>query len=100
MKRIADIDAALAGTRTMIIGGRKVPVCNMPPVWASDAANRLAEGNPFAATYVDGATARHFSLRSDAAGLDVSEVAQRYGGGGHKHAAGFKVPLGWEGDEA
>ena len=27
-----------------------------------------------------------------AGGLDVSEVAKRHGGGGHKAAAGFQVP--------
>jgi nanoRNase/pAp phosphatase (c-di-AMP/oligoRNAs hydrolase) len=25
--------------------------------------------------------------------LDVSKIAQRYGGGGHRNAAGFSVPL-------
>jgi nanoRNase/pAp phosphatase (c-di-AMP/oligoRNAs hydrolase) len=28
-------------------------------------------------------------LRSDKAGRDVSAIAKRHGGGGHKHAAGF-----------
>ena len=34
-----------------------------------------------------------FSMRSrtEADGLDVAEIAQRYGGGGHRHAAGFEV---------
>lgn len=31
------------------------------------------------------------SLYSDRADVDVSEVAKRYGGGGHKHAAGFQT---------
>jgi nanoRNase/pAp phosphatase (c-di-AMP/oligoRNAs hydrolase) len=25
-------------------------------------------------------------------GIDVAEVAKQYGGGGHRHAAGFSVP--------
>jgi hypothetical protein len=33
-----------------------------------------------------------FSLRSALDGLDVSEIAKRFGGGGHLHAAGFKRP--------
>jgi nanoRNase/pAp phosphatase (c-di-AMP/oligoRNAs hydrolase) len=37
-------------------------------------------------------TSAIFSLRSTEEGLDVSEIAKLYGGGGHKHAAGFKVP--------
>ena len=32
-----------------------------------------------------------FSLRSEEGGLDVSEIAKKFGGGGHKHSAGFKV---------
>jgi len=26
-------------------------------------------------------------------GLDVSEIAEKFGGGGHKHAAGFTIPM-------
>ena len=37
---------------------------------------------------------RTFSLRSADGGMDVSEVAKRYGGGGHAKAAGFTVPWG------
>lgn len=35
-------------------------------------------------------------LRSMDGGVDVSAVARGYGGGGHAHAAGFKLPLGVE----
>jgi nanoRNase/pAp phosphatase (c-di-AMP/oligoRNAs hydrolase) len=36
-----------------------------------------------------------FSLRSsENGGLDVSAVAALFGGGGHKHAAGFRVDMG------
>jgi len=34
---------------------------------------------------------RVFSLRSNDEGVDVSEVAKQYGGGGHRNASGFKV---------
>lgn len=44
------------------------------------------------------ADGRIFSLRSTDAGADVSEIAKRYGGGGHRNASGFKMPIGWEGD--
>ena len=87
--------------RYMVIGGVRVPVANLPYTMASDAANALAEGNPFAACYFDNGSGRRvFSLRSKAEGLDVSEIAVRYGGGGHARAAGFSMPLGWEGDKA
>lgn len=95
-----NLDALLdASTRTMRIGGHLVPVANVPFYMASDAGNVLAEGNPFAATYFDRADGqRQFSLRSDSGGANVSEIAKVYGGGGHKHAAGFMVSNGWEGD--
>jgi nanoRNase/pAp phosphatase (c-di-AMP/oligoRNAs hydrolase) len=73
-----------------------VPVVNLPYMMASEAANRLAEGEPFAAAYFDRADARVFSLRSRG---DVSAIAKAYGGGGHRNAAGFQGPIGWEGDE-
>lgn len=34
---------------------------------------------------------RQWSLRSTDAGIDVSEIAKQFGGGGHKHAAGFET---------
>ncbi|HEX8994189.1 MAG TPA: DHHA1 domain-containing protein, partial [Candidatus Paceibacterota bacterium] len=34
------------------------------------------------------------SLRSDGSNVDVSKIAQKYGGGGHAGAAGFFVPNG------
>jgi len=29
---------------------------------------------------------------------DVSAIAKSYGGGGHRNASGFRMPIGWEGD--
>ncbi len=78
--------------RPMTIGGVTVPTANVPVMYASDAGNMMAKGAPFSATYVDTLHSRVFSLRSTDAGLDVSDVAKRYGGGGHRNAAGFKVP--------
>ncbi|PWC98011.1 phosphohydrolase [Azospirillum sp. TSO5] len=91
-------DLLLSSTRQMVIGGVPVPAANLPWSMASDGGNRLSVGQPFAASYYDGKDARHFSLRSQADGADVSEIARRYGGGGHARAAGFRMPLGWEGD--
>lgn len=34
---------------------------------------------------------KNFSLRSRLDGADVSEIAKKLGGGGHKHAAGFSI---------
>lgn len=74
------------------IGGHRVPVVNASLFMASELAGELAEGNAFAAVYAE--TDKHvtWSLRSRAPdGIDVSEIAKQFGGGGHKHAAGFKV---------
>lgn len=56
------------------------------------------DGARVAACYWDTPEGRVFSLRSTDTGPDVSEIAKAYGGGGHAHAAGFRVPLGWEGE--
>lgn len=74
----------------------EVPVVSVPYFMASDCAGIMAkeyqEGKLFAAAYYDTATHRVFSLRSAPEGSDVAKIAQAYGGGGHKHAAGFSVP--------
>lgn len=78
--------------RTMVIAGHVVPVCNVPYTMSSDAGHIMAEHAPFAACYSDGPDGRHFSLRSrKGTGMDVSEIAKLYGGGGHANASGFKV---------
>jgi uncharacterized protein len=111
-KHHKDIAELLEVTRReMNIGGHVVWVANLPYTMASDAAHTLCKTpmidprdgvgllNPpaFAATYYDGAQGRFFSLRS-VGDFDVSEIAKKYGGGGHKNAAGFKQPVGWEGE--
>ncbi len=78
--------------RQMVIGHYDVPVASLPYTLASDAGHLMAQGQPFAACYYDKAEGRVFSLRSTDDGVDVSEVAKLYGGGGHARAAGFTVP--------
>lgn len=78
--------------RRMVIAGYDVPVASLPYTLVSDAAHAMAQGEPFAACYWDTAEGRVFGLRAADDGMDVSEVAKRYGGGGHAKAAGFKVP--------
>lgn len=89
--------------REMIIGGHWVPVCSLPKTLTSDAGSLMCapykssnlQGEivtpPFAACYWDTDQGRVFSLRSRDAGMDVSEIAKIYGGGGHRNAAGFRV---------
>lgn len=80
-----------------------VPAGNLPYTMAADAAHALLTrdfyGAPsddqrhrFAACYCWKPQTVYFSLRSEDGGLDVGEIAKCYGGGGHKHAAGFEVP--------
>lgn len=78
--------------RRMTIGGYDVPVASLPYTMSSDAGHQMSQGEPFAACYWDTAESRTFSLRSADDGLDVSDIAKEYGGGGHAKAAGFKVP--------
>lgn len=80
--------------RRMVIGDYDVPVASLPYTMVSDAAHLMALGEPFAACYWDTDEGRVFGLRSTDDGVDVSDVAKQYGGGGHAKAAGFKVPRG------
>jgi uncharacterized protein len=91
-KQAKDINELLQNKFRMTLGGTEVWVANLPYTLCSDAGHILAQDEPFGATfYLDGKSAI-FSLRSTEDGIDVSEIAKLYGGGGHKHAAGFKVP--------
>lgn len=85
-----------AGMNEIEVLGHKVPAVNAPFTMASDIGNILANipGVPFSVTYYDTLLERRFSLRSTDKGLDVSEVAKHFGGGGHRNAAGFAIPMG------
>lgn len=82
--------------RTITLAGFNVPAVNCPGELASDVGNAMLAADPaapFSVTYCDrpGGT-RSFSLRSDDNRVDVARIAQRFGGGGHRNAAGFEVP--------
>jgi len=100
-KHFKDIEELVTETiRPMVIGGHEVPVANIPYTMSSDACRTLLKRQPasFSACYQDMARGRVFSLRSEPDGADVSAIAVGYGGGGHRNAAGFTMPIGWEGD--
>jgi oligoribonuclease NrnB/cAMP/cGMP phosphodiesterase (DHH superfamily) len=91
-KHQRDIRALIkSGTRRMQLLNHEVPVINVPFTMASDAGNLLAQDAPFAVCYWDDSNGCVFSLRSGAQGVDVSEIARSFGGGGHRHAAGFSL---------
>ena len=93
-KDVAELTAAFK--RRMTIGGHEVWVANIPYTLTSDAGHLMAKGEPFAACYWDTPEGRVFSLRSTDEGLDVSQIAKQYGGGGHRNASGFRLPHGQE----
>ena len=82
-----EIDHAKTNATIMNIGGVEVPVVNTSHAYVNDVAGELSENHPFAACYWVTPAGTQFSLRSKSDGADVSEIARRYGGGGHKHAA-------------
>lgn len=67
-------------------------ICNCPGHFASDVGNDLVEeSGTFGACYYYASNGHiHVSLRSkDSSPVDVSEIAKKFGGGGHRNAAGF-----------
>lgn len=58
----------------------------------SELLQEMSKDRPFAMCYFEKANGdRVYSLRSSPNGIHVGELAREYGGGGHKHAAGFTV---------
>lgn len=93
-KHMKDVQSLIdSAANKMVIAGHEVPVLNAPHFYSSDAGHIMAQGQPFAACYWDTASGRTFSLRSTDEGLDVSEIAKMFGGGGHRNAAGFRLSV-------
>ena len=86
-------DASVKTAVECELAGHNVLVTNLTTGQIiSSVGTKLAEGRAFAATYfVRGDGKIVYSLRSSGAGIDVSEVATQFGGGGHRNAAGFIV---------
>lgn len=78
------------------VTGDTVPVYNLPGFMISDTLHMALERHkdaPYAVAYFDLPEGKRiYSLRSrSGTEVDVSEIAKRLGGGGHKHAAGFSI---------
>ena len=72
------------------IAGYSIPVVNAPGSIGSELLHQLSDGHPFAAAYEDKRDRRVWQLRSGGKkAIDVSAIAQQFGGGGHKNASGF-----------
>ncbi len=91
----ANIAKFLADVYEDNIGGHRVPVVNVPYHYASDTAHAMLQkfpDAPFTACWFrrgDGMI--QYSLRSEDSRMDVSEIAKKFGGGGHRNAAGYQV---------
>lgn len=71
-----------------------VPILNCSPGISSEVGNILAKDHPFAVMWFAFKDYCEWSLRSakeNPCHVDVSKIAILHGGGGHKHAAGFKT---------
>ena len=72
------------------IAGHVVPCVNTRHL-ISEIGHLICDGFAFAAMYFETDEKRVYSLRSNENGIDVSEIAKQFGGGGHRHAAGFSI---------
>ena len=80
-------------SRLISFAGRKVPVVNSP-LFVSQIGHILAtEHPPLGVVWAEEKYEVKVSLRSDGS-VDVAKIAGRFGGGGHRSAAGFTVPIG------
>ena len=87
-----DIESAIKfGARIETVAGYNVPVLNCPRAWASEAGNMLCKkftDAKFAMTWIQN-NQGDFNLSFRSIGeFDVSKIAEIFGGGGHRNAAG------------
>lgn len=87
---------AMATARMEKLDGHTVPTMNIAYLNCSDHLDSMLSATPdapFVVSYFRRADGKwQFSLRSRE-DFDVSEVAKKFGGGGHKQAAGFEVEV-------
>lgn len=94
--RDKQVERAMNDVRMMRFEGYEIPVLNCSTN-ISEVGNELCRAYPdapFSASYCDRKDVRSWSLRSIGE-FDVSIVARKFGGGGHKNAAGFHTEIGW-----
>ena len=94
-KRVS-VEKVCENVRWLVFDGTQVPVVNA--AWdMSEIGEYLCERFPEAPCggyYFDRADKRQWGFRSRG-DFDVSAFCKRYGGGGHKVAAGFTSEIGW-----
>ena len=97
---ISEYDKKIVGwlIRTAVLvefEGYKVYAVNAPDFIKGQIAHKLSKSFPFAIAWTQDKDRIFVSLRTDG-GVDVSQIAKKYSGGGHKAAAGFSFPAGQE----
>lgn len=77
-RKLDDLDVLVVNASHWMseIGARLSPDCDVAVIWYYDHEDRMNK----------------VSLRAFHEHVDVSEIAKRWGGGGHKKAAGFALP--------
>jgi hypothetical protein len=91
----AEVERALSGAQPVWIAGQRFEAVNAPFLRAQighELARRAAHGAPAGAVYRVIGQRVDVSLYSIGE-FDVAALAGRFGGGGHRNAAGFSVPL-------
>ena len=84
-------DITSSNKEVVIFEGHEVYAVNAPHFFASQMGNFLCKEKPPLAIVWSWSEGKiTVSLRSGGS-VDVSEIAKKYGGGGHKGAAGFRV---------
>lgn len=89
------VDEIAERAAPLVIEGQYGVGVDCPYGLASDVGHRLLDDWPdaaFAAAIVRGEQTISYSLRSRDDRGDVSVIAKKFGGGGHRNAAGFKTP--------
>jgi nanoRNase/pAp phosphatase (c-di-AMP/oligoRNAs hydrolase) len=89
-KKIKEI---YAKKHTLQVLGEEIPAVNSP-LYQSELAARVAEeaGSKYGLAYYFDGDGYVFSIRcGKEKDFDVSAIAVKFGGGGHKAASGFKV---------
>jgi hypothetical protein len=86
------IDKLLRTGMLVRFEGETVPAVHSA-ILRSELGERLVPDHPFCLVWYEREGRRYVSLRSRDGGTDVSRIAQAHGGGGHRHAASFSMPI-------
>ena len=86
------VDVLVEKGDRVVFEGKKSLAVNAPHLLASDIGNAIVKkGFPMGIVWYKENDGIHVSLRAQGK-VDVSKIAVKYGGGGHKNASGFAWP--------